>query len=79
MYKPDEPGVFIIPCLSARSVMDNIQDQANLRKVAKCALSVPAGLGNPRLGKGLQGPGKLYYVTVYCAVIWVFKIPLSCW
>jgi hypothetical protein len=27
------------------------------------------------LSKSLQRPGKLYYVTVYCAVIWVFKIP----
>ncbi len=30
------------------------------------------------LSKSLQRPGKLYYVTVYCAVIWVFNIPLSC-
>ncbi len=29
--------------------------------------------------KSLQRPGKLYYVTVYCAVIWVFQIPLSRW
>jgi hypothetical protein len=29
------------------------------------------------LRKSLQRPGKLYYVTVYCAVIWIFKIPLS--
>jgi hypothetical protein len=31
------------------------------------------------LSKSLQRPGKLYYVTVYYAVIWVFKIPLSPW
>jgi hypothetical protein len=24
MYKPDEPGVFTIPCFSARFAMDNI-------------------------------------------------------
>ncbi len=25
------------------------------------------------LRKSFQRPGKLYYVTVYCAVIWVFN------
>ncbi len=29
------------------------------------------------LSKSLQRPGKLYYVTIYCVVIWVFTIPLS--
>ncbi len=32
MYKPDEPGVFIIPCFSARSAMDNIPNQPILKK-----------------------------------------------
>jgi hypothetical protein len=27
MYKPDKLGVFIIPCFSARSVVDNIPNQ----------------------------------------------------
>ncbi len=35
MYKPDEPGVFTIPCFSVRSAMDNIPDQPILWKVAK--------------------------------------------
>jgi hypothetical protein len=29
------------------------------------------------LSKICQSPGKLYYVTIYCVVIWVFRIPLS--
>ncbi len=37
MYKlePDEPGVFIIPCFSARSATDNIPNQPISQKVAK--------------------------------------------
>jgi hypothetical protein len=27
MYKPDEPGFFIIPCFNAGSAMDNIPNQ----------------------------------------------------
>jgi hypothetical protein len=38
-------------------------------------------LVNFDLSKSLQRPGKLYCLTVYCAMIWVFKISLSlsCW
>jgi hypothetical protein len=32
MYKADEPGVFIIPCFSAHSAMDNISNQPILKK-----------------------------------------------
>jgi hypothetical protein len=32
-----------------------------------------------QLSKNLQRPGKLYYVTVYYAMLWVFKISLFGW
>ncbi len=35
MYKLDEPGVFTIPCFSARFAMDIITNQPILWKVAK--------------------------------------------
>ncbi len=35
MYKPDELGVFIIPCFSVRSATDNIPNQPMLWKLAK--------------------------------------------
>jgi hypothetical protein len=48
MYKPDEPGGFIISCFSVLSAMDNIPKQPILWKVAKrAALSIPTNLGDP--------------------------------
>jgi hypothetical protein len=64
MFKLDEPGVFRIPCFSVRFAMDNIPNQPIYERWPSAALSVPTGLGNPRLNKGLQRPGTLYYHTI---------------
>jgi hypothetical protein len=48
MYKPDEPGFFIIPCFSVRSAMDIIfQTNQSYEWWPSAALSIPTNLGDP--------------------------------
>ncbi len=81
IYKPGERGVFIKPCYvqcgpcSGRypqltNLMRGDQAQYSAFLPVSVIFDIPRKIFK-RLSKNLQKPDKLYYVTVFNAVIWV--------
>ncbi len=70
---------FILQSLKCISRMSQgfSQYPASVRTLPLIILVFLPILATLDLSKSFQRPGKLYYVTVYYAVIWVVKIPLS--
>jgi hypothetical protein len=87
MYKLDELGVFIIPYYVQRMLCGGKNPQLTNRirggqeehsafLLVLVIFDIPRKIFK-RLSTNLQKSGKLYYVTVLYAFIWVFKVPLS--
>jgi hypothetical protein len=81
------PGVFIITLFCTvralrwtdpqpRSLMRGGQAQHCASLPTLVIFDIPRKVFK-RLSKNLQKPGKLYCATVFCAVLWVLKVPFS--